>query len=206
MSSYKNPAIQLSPNELNVIHNRDFLLTKIEVSKKIELLLGLVERELHTAISKYRWPRSILVKSGKISRGAYYQGLPYHILDYPRRFEKENVFAFRTLFWWGNFFSATLHLSGSYLEQNRSALIESLPIIQATPAYLCVNSTPWEHHFEPDNYLPVAEIKQQELYNLMLNHPFVKLSYRWDLEAYQTLPQRVTEAFHQLLGWLQVPE
>jgi hypothetical protein len=52
--------------------------------------------------------------NGKISRGENYQLLPYIILDYPSYFSRNNIFAVRTMFWWGNFFSITLHLSGDH--------------------------------------------------------------------------------------------
>lgn len=38
-------------------------------------------------------------------------GQLYLILDYPGMLSTENIFAVRTLFWWGNIFSVSLHLS-----------------------------------------------------------------------------------------------
>ncbi len=34
------------------------------------------------------------------------------MLDYPRAFGRDSIFACRTFFWWGRFFSLTLHLAG----------------------------------------------------------------------------------------------
>ena len=34
----------------------------------------------------------------------------------PAVFSKENIFAIRTMFWWGNFFSISLHVSGKYFK------------------------------------------------------------------------------------------
>ena len=56
---------------------------------------------------------AIVQSTPKIAKGENYLQLPYVLLDYPRCFDKENIFAIRTMFWWGNFFSITLHLSGS---------------------------------------------------------------------------------------------
>ena len=51
----------------------------------------------------------------KISKGEKYKGLPWVMLDYPRIFGKEDIMAIGTRFWWGHYFSVTLHLKGGYL-------------------------------------------------------------------------------------------
>ena len=86
-------------------------------------------------------------KSGKISKGENYLGLPYAILDYPAIFKKENVFAIRTMFWWGNFFSITLHISGRkrMREINISKLVENL---REKNFLFCINKKEWEHNFD----------------------------------------------------------
>src|SRR6187402_1143085 len=60
------------------------------------------------------FPEEIFRTDPKISRGENYKGLPYVILDYPRLFGREDVFAVRTMFWWGHSFHVTLHLKGKY--------------------------------------------------------------------------------------------
>ena len=65
----------------------------------------------------FNLPEEVLIQSPKISRGENYNGLPYVMLDYPRCFGKEDVFAMRTMFWWGNFFSITWHLKGKYSKE-----------------------------------------------------------------------------------------
>ena len=66
-----------------------------------------------------------LNSSPKISKGENYKGLPWLVLDYPRYFNKEDIFAIRTLFWWGNFFSITLHISGKYKMRYEKKIIDS---------------------------------------------------------------------------------
>ena len=62
-------------------------------------------------------PEVIKTSTPKISKGENYKDLPYVMLDYPRCFQKEKTIAIRTFFWWGNFFSINLQLSGEYKEQ-----------------------------------------------------------------------------------------
>ena len=46
----------------------------------------------------YKIPETEL-KNGRVFKGEYYRDLPFVTLDFPRIFEKENVFAYRTMFW-----------------------------------------------------------------------------------------------------------
>ena len=68
---------------------------------------------MHIQVQSLRLPEAVIQSSPKITRGENYQLLPYVILDYPRCFQKEQVFAIRTMFWWGKGISITLHVSGN---------------------------------------------------------------------------------------------
>ena len=191
-----------TPNEFDCLNDKDFLLTKIEVTKKIITLLGEVEQALAPAIEANRWPNQILAKSGKISKGEMYEGLPYFILDFPRYFHKADVFAFRTLCWWGNFFSSTLHLGGEHLDDNRGKLISAVENIIASDAYICVNETPWEYHYRSNNYLEANQFDQKQLTEFLRTRAFIKISYKWSLEDYDDLPQLVLSSFKKTISWL----
>ena len=47
------------------------------------------------------------------------------MLDYPALFKKDEIFALRTMFWWGNFMSITLLLSGGYKETFATVIEEN---------------------------------------------------------------------------------
>lgn len=196
---------RLTDQEFTYLCDQQFLLSKLEISKKMEGLLGEVEKKLYTIIPEYSWPAGVLVRAGKLSKGENYLGLPYFILDYPRRFDKEHVFAFRTMFWWGNFFSATLHLAGKYLDMSKDALDANLEHLSASDAYICVNDTPWEYHYQSDNYQKINELNINQLRTTLASRPFLKLSQRWELERYIELPVLVPAAFQELLSWLLKP-
>src|SRR6266511_3807431 len=103
-----NPAkIRLSAKEMELVTNADWILTKNGIIQKVKQLLSdllLVQEDM---LHKFRpfLPAETGMSPAKISKGENYKGLPYLILDHPRYFGKDNVFAIRTLFWWGHFFS-----------------------------------------------------------------------------------------------------
>src|ERR1700733_216708 len=102
--------ISLSQKEMDLVTNADWILTKNAILDKVKDLLAV----LSESFQSYLHMHTLLIPAGtpKISKGENYKGLPYLILDYPRSFEKEDILAIRTLFWWGHFFSITLHVAG----------------------------------------------------------------------------------------------
>jgi hypothetical protein len=179
-----------SEEELTVLTNRDFLKTKQIVTQKIQKLLLETETQLKPFVKQMAVPllENILVNAGKISRGEKYENLPYQVLDYPRHFSKESIFTYRTMFWWGNFFSCTLHIQGSILGSYRNMLQKNLPRLLNDHVFFCINDNPWQHHFHRDNYLPLEEISQKDLCDLINNKPFIKLSTKLPLEQNRALP------------------
>ena len=78
------------------------------------LALSQSERQLKALISAsdFEFPSNAFLKAGKISKGDSYLDLPYFVLDYPRLFSKEDVFAYRVMVRWGHEISFTFHLGG----------------------------------------------------------------------------------------------
>src|SRR5688572_20484305 len=107
--------VKLSKEELGMVTDAGLILTKNRIIQKVYDLFGevsMVYQQQHD-----RFPVEVVAVSPKISRGENYRGLPWVMLDYPRRFSQADVFAIRSFFWWGGFFSFTLQLKGSYLHQ-----------------------------------------------------------------------------------------
>lgn len=116
----------------------------------------------------------------KISRGENYLGLPYLILDYPRVFDHENSFAIRSFFWWGNFFSSTLQLSGVYKEQFLSKIEAAL--LTFSKYHIGINADPWQHHFDRRNYVPVDTLQYGDLKKLLYEQVHLKLATKLPVE------------------------
>ena len=126
----KDAKIQLSPAEMDLVCNADLLLTKNAIIDKVYLIFGDVAEQV----------RSDLGPSPKISRGENYLGLPWVMLDYPRLFGKEDTLATRVFFWWGNFFSITLHLKGIYKEQCKQNILDNLPLLEKYGFHVCISN------------------------------------------------------------------
>jgi len=195
-----------TPTELHTIHNTDFFSVKASATKKIEHLFADVRDAIKDAIENKNiaFPTEVDSVNGKIFRGENYLGLPYLVLDYPKHFSKDSVLAFRTMFWWGKFFSFTLHLQGKALKEYRNHFLPELLALKknrkglGNEIYICVNNSPWHYHYKKDNYLPVSKLSEPALRKLLLKKEFVKLSMRIPLKDYKKLVPFALENFLHL--------
>jgi hypothetical protein len=167
----KDAKIQLSTAEMELVQNAGVLLTKNTIIEKVYALLGDVAERVQSDIGP----------SPKISRGENYQGLPWVMLDYPRLFGKEDTFAVRVFFWWGNFFSITLHVKGSYLQEYKQKILEQLPLLEKNGFHICISNDEWRHEFTIDNYVPLQEIGYTMLQQMLNTASFCKLAVRISL-------------------------
>ena len=93
--------LSLSADELELVCNKDWILTKKMVVDKVYLLLGGLSQQMQDYIESNQLllPAVVTQSSPKISKGENYLGLPYVMLDYPRYFKSNDMLAIRTFFW-----------------------------------------------------------------------------------------------------------
>ena len=156
----------------------------------MDAMLAQTRDEIKSFIEKEKiiFPKHVDSRTGKIFRGENYNGLPYLILDYPKYFGKDSVYAFRTMFWWGKYFSCTLHLTPLPKEINYNNLLRK-------DIYICVNDNPWQYHYEKDNYIRVDALSEKKLKTILRKNNFIKLSRKIDLKSYKKLPMFAKETF-----------
>ncbi len=199
-----HPDMSLTDHELHILQDTDFLLTKARALSKVEALLSRTRDALEavTVNSDFPFPAGATLAGGKIARGENYRGLPYRVLDQPALLAAGDVFAFRTMFWWGHFFSATLHLQGPSLERYRSVLAERTEQLAAGDLFVSIGRTPWEYHYGRDNYVPLQADHRAHLERCS----FLKLSRRLELTQWRRVPEFAAEYLQWLLGQLTAAE
>jgi hypothetical protein len=197
--------IRLSAKEMELVINADWILTKNTVIKKVNLLLG----ELHVAQQdilkdlKNSFPPALLAPAAKISKGENYKGLPYLVLDHPRYFDRENIFAIRSLFWWGNFFSITLHVSGHPKQLFEPGITKAYSSFSDNDFFICSGDNEWEHHFESDNYTPVKDLSPVQFEYLVRQKSFLKLAQKFPLQQWDSIPALLAASFNRLIYLLR---
>jgi hypothetical protein len=126
--------------------------------------------------------REIRQTPPRISKGENYRGLPYVVLDYPRRFGRDDVFAIRTLFWWGNYFSVTLHLKGLYKDMFVDVIRERIPTLAGAGFHIGISDDEWRHELDEDNYRPLAGLDAGSPGGIFPEKGFLKLSAKCGLD------------------------
>jgi len=196
--------IRLSAKEMELVTNADWILTKNGIIDKGKTLFGELQEELiaHLKTISPLLPVDVTRIPPKISKGENYNGLPYLILDYPRIFDKQNIFAIRTLFWWGNFFSITLHLGGVHKDEYEKKCILALELFKQHDFYFCINTDEWEHHFDSSNYIPVKDQDIEEWKQHVKEKPFLKMAKKYSLHLWDDAVDKLAADFKILTGML----
>jgi hypothetical protein len=170
--------IQFSPAEMELICNKEFILTKNKVIEKIKSFFEELQEEMVSSSKENSFFSQNLLfsNSPKISRGENYLGLPYLVLDYPRVFQQENIFAIRTMFWWGNFYSTTLHLAGLFKQQFQAKIQNKFTFLSKENYFITINPNPWVHHFEQDNYRQINLLSEKDFMEQCGKYNHVKIA------------------------------
>jgi hypothetical protein len=196
--------VKLSKSELSLACDASFILTKNAVIEKACQLFGIVAPALQQQAAKTKLPQEILMFSPKIYRGEKYRELPYVMLDYPRCFLKENVFAVRCHFWWGNHFSITLHLAGKYADEYSSLIIDNLFGLNEPLWYVCFNESQWEHHFESDNFISIHQTNATTVKAFVWQYKFLKIAKRLPLSEWDYVIHFFNESNKEILQFIEM--
>ncbi len=195
--------VTLSPKERELVTDPGWILTKNEVIGKVYTLFGQLSEQY-----KEQWNNSSLAEkkepgfqSPKIAKGEQYRELPWVILDQPRHFTASDHFAIRSFFWWGNFCSITLQLSGASKEKYQQIIQQ---YFEKNPSatqdwWVGVGEDPWEHHFEESNYRLLSQMEIADLLKL----PHIKLSKKISLQEWDNLHDFFATNYSEILRMLK---
>ncbi len=188
----------LSNTELQFVTDSEILFTKNRIISKVYDLFGAVAHNYQMQVDELS-PFAIETAEAKISKGENYNGLPYVMLDYPRNFSKENSFSIRSFFWWGNFFSITIHLSGKYQQQFSEKIQQAISKKVFNGWFICTSDNQWEHHFERSNYTIITDINIADIATL----PFIKIAKKIPLKEWDKVYEFYTKNCELLLEILR---
>ncbi|MES1160358.1 MAG: hypothetical protein ABUM51_06365 [Bacteroidota bacterium] len=210
--------VQLSKEERTLVMDPGWILTKNSIMGKVGALFAELSGRMQEgglplldgllrADDGSSWVAdgSLKVDDGlppnwstpKISRGENYKGLPWVVLDYPRAFGKEDVLAIRTLFWWGHYFSVTLHLKGKYKDLFLPVIRQHLIILEQAGFYVGTSDDEWRHELDSDNYQPLQAGMDT---TILEERTFLKLSAKCGLDRWDEADSVLLELYRILMG------
>jgi len=193
--------IQFLPAEMELVSSPDIILTKNAILQKIKTFFEEVQIKQQDILKKYssQLPEEVLKISPKISRGENYKGLPWLVLDNPRHFQHNNIFAIRTMFWWGNFFSITLHLSGNNKNDLLNNLTSNVLSLAKNDFYIYNGTKEWEHDIDPVSYKKLSAINEDELQKIFSTNSFLKLAVKFTVESLAAIEDKLLRNYELLV-------
>jgi len=145
--------VNLSVSEMELVTNASFILTKNEIIRKVYTLFGNLSAGYIKHLNSINIQDEIKHLSPRIFKGENYKELPWVMLDYPRIYDKENICAIRTFFWWGNYCSINLILKGKYLDKI------NLDSIDLKGWKIGIdNQSLWQHDIDTPNFQIANEV------------------------------------------------
>ncbi|NIG51892.1 hypothetical protein [Chitinophaga sp. Cy-1792] len=195
---------ELTAAEASIAADAELLRMKNRVMVKAVQLMGVIQEGLagHAAHQRFPFEAEWLGRHAKISKGEQYKGLPWVMLDYPRFFSNSDAFAFRTMFWWGHYFSSTLHLAGRVKAMFSNVLIRNHAVLASNGFQVYLGDDPWEHDFEGGNYRPIGSISLEDWSVIINRHDFLKIAKPYSLAHWGKVSREVVAAYAALLALL----
>ena len=192
--------IQFLPAEMELVSSPDIILTKNAILQKIKSFFEELQMKQQDILKKYspQLPEEVLKISPKISRGENYKGLPWLVLDNPRYFQHNNIFAIRTMFWWGNFFSITLHLSGNNKTEFLKKISGHFSLLGDTDFYIYTGQKEWEHDIDPTTYKRISSFNK-ELEQVITENSFLKLAVKFPIDSLEAIEEKLLKNFELLV-------
>lgn len=194
--------VMLSQKERELVTDAGWILTKNQVISKVYTLFGNLDGHYRLQWAAHPALAEVVAAfpSPKIAKGEQYRGLPWVVLDHPRYFTGTDCFAIRSFFWWGHFCSITVQLAGRYQQHYLPAIRRYFKENPGATSgwYLGVNTDPWEHHFEEDNYVLLADGPEKDWNEL----PFLKLAKKIPLQEWDGITVFFEDNFRSVLQML----
>jgi len=177
--------LTLSDGEMELVTNTEWILTKRKIIDKVQFFFGglaVAMQEIISGEQEYI-PAEVIASAPKIAKGENYLQLPYVLLDYPRCFDKDNVFAIRTMF--------------------LQALEKNIAAMQNNNFYLCTNTSEWEHHFESGNYISANTLTAADIKAILSQQHFVKVAAKFSLHQWNEMDVVLQKSFSDAIRLLQ---
>lgn len=185
-----------------MVTNAEIILTKQLIIQKVyELFADCVPMIKNNFLNETALPAEIIGSVPKISKGENYLQLPYVMLDYPRTFGNENTFAIRTMFWWANFFSITLHVSGSYKMTLKDIILKNSEVL-SDGFYISIGKDEWAHHFNEDNYQLYTQLAVKDQESSLDTNNFLKLALKFDLQQWNKMEELLNGGYRKIAALL----
>jgi len=192
--------IEFSKKEYQILTDHQFFDVKASITSKVLKLFSRIEERIRLELraTPFNLPERVSSTYGKISKGENYLNCPYIVLDLPRLFSKKDIFACRTIFWWGHYFSNAFIMGGLSYHRYLPRFLENTVELKKRDWYLCVYNSPWKLEYLPWNYIQFSTLSNEDIRSYLQKYSFIKIARIYSLEQYQNLDQETVNFISDL--------
>jgi hypothetical protein len=103
------------------------------------------------------------------------------------------------MFWWGNFFSITLHLSGNNKTSVEKKIIANVRPLAESGFYIYQGDDQWEHDLDPKSYKRLASPGMDELNETAPANDFLKLAIKFPIDSLEAIEEKLVRNYELLV-------
>jgi hypothetical protein len=179
--------------EFELLQNNSIFLTRKRLQDQLNALLSGCIGPIQSVMLRHadHLPPEILASTPKISRGENYLSFPWTVLDYPRCFSGRDVFALRTMCWWGHYFSISFLVGGRFAELFEERISVNIKQMETDGLYFCSGNDPWKHHLEDTSHQPLASFPEASVDagSQIATYGFLKLMKKIELDRWSHISE-----------------
>ncbi len=197
--------IRFDPQELALFADQSLFRTKARIGEKIR---GTLE-QLHEALrnecrtAALQSPEGFDLDKCQFVKGEHLDDHPYQYLDYPKYFQGEIKFTFRSLIWWGHHVTFAWLLEGGHLADYKRRLLGRYPELAGRDLELGLAPSLWEWKRGPGYTLPLLPGRRSQVAAVLERRASLKISRvilpQDPLVAEGRLPEIGCRAFRSML-------
>ncbi len=190
----------LTTEEIILAASPDVMLAKNRIIQAMYDMFGRLADTYRSVAALL--PGMLTRQHPKIAKGENYLGLPWVMLDYPRNFGSPDIFAIRTQFWWGHYFSLQVLLQGTYLPMLQ--VTEMMNADSRNEWFFCTGSGPWQHHFEADYMMPIAMLTPEIVQQQKAEKGFFKIGVKLPVVEWEVAETFLAGRFEEAVKFLRL--
>ena len=164
--------------EIRLIADLDFFRAKARIMKKVRGMLDELHAGLQAELAGVDLlaPASFDRKKVQFVKREHLEEAPYQYLDFPKHFDGDDKFTFRSLFWWGHHMVFALILEGEGLLRYKQNLINRYHLVAGRDLCLSLSHTPWEWKYGEGYTLALTHDRKSQASAVLSGRRFFKLA------------------------------
>ena len=161
--------------------------------KAMGKIAGILEECGHALREHDQFPRELLQRDYKITKGENYLDLPYMVLDYPKIPGAEFDLLCRSMFWWGKYFSLNFFVKQDMVDA--PAFYDELKACGEKHLLVLSGDKYWNQDLDTSDF--ISKLEQLDA-TKMIGQPYHKISFKVGIDHYTNLQHHITSYFSMM--------